>query len=505
MRKLMVGDWVLVRPGEKVPADGIVVAGLSWCDEAMLSGESRPVHKTVGAAVVAGSINVDGSLTVEVRSTGADTALAHIVALVEEAQGSKPKVQRVADRIVPWFVAATLGLALVTFAYWFDADMDKAMLAAVSVLIITCPCALGLATPMGIAVGVGAGASLGVLVRQGQALERLSDITHIVFDKTGTLTEGYMRVVACRAEPGFEREEVLVLAAAVERHSMHPLAQAICRTLEESDSPLPGCEDFLAHTGQGVSGRVGEHRLLIGNLAMMRGHGVEVGEALLEARQAIESGMGVGVIVAIDGRAAGILHLQDRLRPEAQSLITALKGRGIGISMLTGDSWAAARALADSFGGIGVVAECSPADKEAEVRRLQQAGESVLMIGDGVNDAPALARADVSMAMGSGMDVSKASADIVLVASDLSRVGFAMHLARTTLSTIRRNIAISLAYNLVLVPMAMAAMVTPLFAAVAMPVSSMLVIGNALMIRRRVRVKNSCGADAGRSMAVAAG
>jgi len=492
VRKLRVGDHVLVRPGEKVPADGIVISGSSYVDESMLSGESRPLQKESDASVVAGSMNIDGLLTVEVRSIGADTALARIVTLVEEAQGSKASVQRIADRIVPWFVAATIGLALITFTYWLGENFDKALLASVSVLIITCPCALGLATPMGIAVGVGAGARYGVLVRHGQALELLSSVTHVVFDKTGTLTEGKMSVSDVIPANGFEHDELIRLAAAVEAGSSHPLASAI--SAEQNGEQLP-CDTFLSEPGLGVSGRVAGKDVVIGNLRLMNREGVVVPEDIQLKQNQIEQQMGVGVVIAVDGLLAGVIHVQDRLRDEAGALICLLREKGLSITMLTGDSVQAAGVLKERLGEMHVAAELMPEDKEIEVRRLQQLGEKVLMIGDGVNDAPALARADVSMAMGSGMDVSMACADIVLVASDLSRVGYAINLAQKTLSAIRQNIGISLAYNLILVPAAMAALVTPVFAAIAMPISSLLVIGNAIMIRRRVQAVDSSGDD----------
>ncbi|HKI60137.1 MAG TPA: heavy metal translocating P-type ATPase [Mariprofundaceae bacterium] len=485
-RKLVVGDRLLVRPGEKVPADGVVIAGRSNVDESMLSGEAKPVLKLNDDSVVAGSINLDGSLTIEVRLIGADTALAHIVALVEEAQGTKAPVQRLADRIVPWFVAATLGLALITFLYWLRSDFDTALLAAVSVLIITCPCALGLATPMGIAVGVGAGAQRGVLVRNGEALETLSAVTHVVFDKTGTLTEGKMRVVDVMPSPGFEKEQIIRITAALESQSRHPLATAIVEAARLF--PALACESFVSENGLGVKGLVEGHAIVIGNVRLMQREEVDGLDEFSTQTKEIEQRGGTAVFVSIDGQLAAVIDIQDRLRDEAAALIKSIQHMGISMTMLTGDAHQAARELQQQLGDMDVVAELLPEEKEAEVRRLQERGERVLMIGDGVNDAPALARADVSMAMGSGMDVSMACADIVLVSSDLSRVGFAMSLAEKTLSTIRQNIVLSLLYNLILVPAAMAALVTPVFAAIAMPISSLLVIGNAILIRKRVRL-----------------
>ena len=484
-RKLSVGDRLLVRPGEKVPADGVVISGRSNVDESMLSGEARPVLKVSEDSVVAGSINLDGSLTIEVRLIGADTALAHIVALVEEAQGTKAPVQRLADRIVPWFVAATIGLALLTFLYWVRSDFDTALLAAVSVLIITCPCALGLATPMGIAVGVGAGAKRGVLVRNGEALETLSAVTHVVFDKTGTLTEGKMRVVDVVTLPEFEKEQIIRIAAALESQSRHPLASAMVDAARLF--PALACESFVSENGLGVKGQVEGRAVVIGNLRLMQREGIDGLDQFSTQIKEIEKSGGTAVAVSIDGHLSAVVDIQDRPRDEAEALIKSIQQMGISMTMLTGDSYQTAKELQQQLGDMNVVAELLPEEKEAEIRKLQEREERVLMIGDGVNDAPALARADVSMAMGSGMDVSMACADIVLVSSDLSRVSFAMSLAQKTLSTIRQNISISLAYNLILVPAAMAAFVTPVFAAVAMPISSLLVIGNAILIRKRVQ------------------
>lgn len=495
VRKLQQGDRLLVRPGEKIPADGEVLQGQSYVDESMLTGESRPLQKTMGCSVAAGTMNVDGSLTLRVEDAGSGTMLARIVQLVEAAQGSKASVQRIADRIVPWFVAVTLGLAAFTFLFWLRQDFDTALLAAVSVLIITCPCALGLATPIAIAVGVGAGAGRGVLIRNGQALESLSKITHVVFDKTGTLTEGEMRVLDISPANNFDRANVLKLAASVELCSQHPVAQAVIKELAEdgdmagmTTSTLPPCEDFTLKSGLGISGVVEGHHVALGSRRLMEKAGIDVPDELRQQQQQIEKAMGMAVFIAVDGLLAGLIHVQDKVRDESAALINTLQQQGIGMTLLTGDSRQAAEQLQTRLGKMDVVAEVLPEGKEAEIVRLQQRGEHVLMIGDGVNDAPALARADISIAMGSGMDVSMECADIVLMKNDLGRVGFAVLLAQKTLRTIRQNIGISLFYNIVLVPAAMAAMITPVFAAIAMPVSSLLVIGNAILIHRRISV-----------------
>ena len=493
VRKLKAGDQVLVRPGEKIPADGKVLHGHSHVDESMLSGESHPVRKEVGSQAIAGTINMDGSLTLSVEDVGNNTVLAKIVHLVEVAQGSKAAVQRVADRIVPWFVAATLGLATLTFLYWARHDLNLALLAAVSVLIITCPCALGLATPMAIAVGVGAGSKRGVLVRNGQALESLSKITHVVFDKTGTLTEGRMQVVETLPTGGFDHARLLMLAAAVESQSQHPLAQAITKAYTKQSRAssltavqLPRCNGFSIVPGMGVKGSIAASQVAIGNLRLMQKAGADIPQELKDEQLRIERAMGVGIMVAVDGRLAGLIHIQDKVRDQSADLINTLRTQGLGLTLLTGDSRGAAEQLQSQLGEMNIVAEVMPDEKELEIIRLQDQGERVLMIGDGINDAPALARADVSMAMGSGMDVSMECADIILMNSELERISFAFLLARKTLRTIYQNISISLLYNLILVPAAMAAMVTPVFAAIAMPLSSLLVIGNAVLIHRRV-------------------
>jgi Cu2+-exporting ATPase len=493
VRKLQQGDRLLVRPGEKIPADGEVLEGQSYVDESMLTGESRPLQKTTGCTVAAGTMNVDGSLTLLVQDAGSGTMLARIVHLVEAAQGSKAAVQRIADRIVPWFVAATLGLAIFTFLFWLSYDFDTALLAAVSVLIITCPCALGLATPMAIAVGVGAGAGRGVLIRNGQALESLSKITHVVFDKTGTLTEGEMRVLDISPANNFDRVQLLRLAVSVESCSQHPVAQAVIKELaadgdtEATPHPtLPPCKDFTLESGLGITGAVEGQYVALGNMRLMEKGNIPVSKEFKQQQQQIEQAMGMAVFIAVDGLLAGLIHVQDKVRDESAALIETLKQQSIGMTLLTGDSRRAAEQLQSQVGEMDIVAEVLPEEKEAEVVRLQQAGEHVLMIGDGVNDAPALARADISIAMGSGMDVSMECADIVLMTSDLGRVGFAVLLAQKTLRTIRQNIGISLFYNIMLVPAAMAAMITPVFAAIAMPVSSLLVIGNAILIHRRI-------------------
>jgi len=454
----------------------------------MLSGEPNMVRKQQGDPVSAGTLNVDAPLIVVVRYTANNTKLARMIHLVEAAQASKAPVQKLADRIVPWFVAMTLGLAALTFVYWLPYDINTALLAAFAVLIITCPCALGLATPMAIAVSSGVGAKAGVLVRNGDALERLSGVDHVVFDKTGTLTHGRMRVVQVDSlSQAIGKQQVLQLAASVERNFPHPLARAICH---EAESQGCACLPTLEHAmipGMGVEAQWAGRKLYLGNARLMRQRGVILSVELQSREQGIEDSMGICVWLAMDAELIGLIHVQDSLRDGAIEVIAALRQAGMGLTMLTGDSARAAAYVRQQLGEMDVVAEVLPEKKAQLVRQLRESGKTVLMVGDGVNDAPALALADVAIAMGSGSDASMETSDVVLMSSDIRHVLYAVNLGRQTLKTIRQNLMLSLAYNVLLVPVAMAALITPVFAAIAMPLSSLMVIGNAMLIRRRMK------------------
>jgi len=485
IRAVKPGDLVLIRPGDHIPVDGTIVEGRSNVDEAMLSGESRPVAKGIGDKVSAGTLNSDSALTVRVEGTLRNTSLGRIIRLVEEAQASKAPIQCTADRIVPWFVATTLLLATATFVYWYThSHFELALMAATSVLIITCPCAFGLATPMSIASAAGLGARHGILIKNGEVLETLSHIDHFVFDKTGTLTEGRMQVQAVvTSGEDVGEDELLAQVAALEQFSEHGIARAIEDEAEARELPLPEASAVENRPGFGLQGRVGGQRLVVGTRAWLQQHGIEADPALQRHVAAWES-RGISCVhVALDGREAGIIAIADRLRPDARRLIEHLRARGHRLTLLSGDRRAVAEAIADQLGGMQVIAEVLPEDKDRIIRELQEQGARVAMVGDGINDAPALIRADVGIALGSGTDVSGESADIVLMNDELEKVGLAVALSHRTLRTIRQNIGISVVYNIIMVPLAMSAVITPLVAAIAMPISSLLVIGNAARIR----------------------
>ncbi len=500
VRALKLGETVLVRPGEKIPVDGKVLSGESSVDESMLTGESVPVHKVSGASVAAGTLNGPGVLHIEVRGMLRDTALGRIIRLVEEAQISKAPIQCVADRVVPWFVAVTLSLAAVTFLVWLPKDLELALMSATAVLIITCPCAFGMATPMSITVAAGLGAKHGILIKNGAVLESLSGIDHVVFDKTGTLTEGRPSVSRVQglsvswdaSEQGGPAEELLaVLApvAAMERFSEHPVGGAILRLGEAFgvSSQRHEVRELVVRPGLGIKALVHGVWVHAGTELWLRQEGVAVVPTLGEmAEQWTAEGL-LSVRCALAGEERLLLGLEDRLRKAAPEVISRLKAEGNRVTLLTGDRQRIAELIAAQLGGVEVIAEVLPEEKERVIAGLQRGQHRVAMVGDGINDAPALVRADVGIAMGSGTDVSIASADIVLMSSDLGRVHQAWALSRRTLRTIRQNIGISILYNAIMVPLAMMGLITPLVAAIAMPISSLAVIGNSARIRTLFR------------------
>ncbi len=485
IRGVKVGEHVLIKPGYKVPVDGVILEGRSSVDESMLSGESAPVSKSVGMMVSTGTLNVNGALLVEVRSTLQNTMLAKIIRLVEEAQTSKAPIQRIADMIVPWFILVTLICASLTFWFWHAQSFEIALMAATSVLIITCPCALGMATPMSIAVASGLGSKHGILVKNGLVLETLSKVSHFVFDKTGTLTEGKMSVAQLRVAQGDSAEQVHARAAAVERYSEHSVARAIVNAAEAQqlhyrDLPV---QVFRSEAGLGVTAIVEGKTILLGNVAWLARQGVTLNNELQNQAYEFEAQAMSCVHYAQEGKHIGVFALADQLRSDAQQLVNELRSSGIAMTLLSGDRKPVAEAIARQLGGMEVIAEVMPQDKDQVIQRLQKMGAVVAMVGDGINDAPALIRADVGIALGSGTDVSVESADIVLMHNELNKVRQATLLSRRTLRTIKQNIGLSFVYNSIMVPLAMMGHVTPLVAAITMPISSLLVIGNAARIR----------------------
>ncbi|MDD2701114.1 MAG: heavy metal translocating P-type ATPase [Sideroxydans sp.] len=489
IRAVMLGDQVMVKPGYTVPVDGVVLEGRSAVDEAMLSGESAPVHKQAGDVVSAGTVNTTGALLVEVRTQLQDTTLSKIIRLVEEAQSSKAPIQRLADTIVPWFVLVTLLCACLTFFLWNAQDFEVALMAATSVLIITCPCALGMATPMSIAVASGLGAKHGILVKNGLVLETLSKVTHFVFDKTGSLTEGKMSVVRSDMVQGINAQEMIAKAAAAERYSEHSTARALVKFAEQQELLYRTIEvsDFHATAGLGVAAIVDGQEVRLGSASWLTLSGIELDEILQKQVHELESQAMSCVYMACAGRHVAIFGLADQLRADAQQLVSTLREAGISMTLLSGDRRPVVEAIARQLGGMEVIAEVMPQDKDQVIQRLQQRGEIVAMVGDGVNDAPALIRSNVGIALGSGTDVSLDSADIVLMHNELSKVLQATQLSQRTLLTIKQNIGLSFVYNLIMVPLAMMAKVSPLVAAITMPISSLIVIGNAARIRTMFR------------------
>jgi Cu+-exporting ATPase len=491
LEQVSQGDLVRVRPGERVPVDGRVIEGVSAVDESMLTGEPVPAEKGPGAEVIGGTVNGTGTFLFRATRVGRDTALAQIVEMVRRAQGSKAPVQRLADRIAAVFVPAVLVLGALTFATWYlvgpDPHLTHALVAFITVVVIACPCAMGLATPTAIMVGTGRGAGEGILIRGGEALELAARIQAVVFDKTGTLTAGWPSVGEVVAAPGFEADEVLDLAASVERGSEHPLAAAILSAAADKGLGTRAVEGFEAVAGRGVRGSVAGRAVVAGTAAFLAESGVDV-SALPEP------GAGASATyVAVDGRTAGLLTTVDRIKPEAAAAVRELSGAGIEVWMITGDRSATARSVAEAVGIAPehVLAQVLPGGKAEAVTRIQGRGLRVAMVGDGINDAPALAQADVGIAIGSGADVALEASDITLVGGDPRAVAAGIELSRQTLRVIRQNLAWAFGYNIVLIPVAMGLLyplagvtLNPALAAAAMAMSSVSVVTNSLRLRR---------------------
>ncbi|MDP2411012.1 MAG: heavy metal translocating P-type ATPase [Pseudolabrys sp.] len=488
------GDRLRVRPGDKVPVDGVVLEGRSSLDESMVTGESMPVTKEKDARVIGGTLNASGSFVMRADKVGRETLLAQIVQMVATAQRSRAPIQRLADRVSGWFVPTVIAVALVAFAAWATFGPEPrfayGLVAAVSVLIIACPCALGLATPMSIMVGVGRGAQAGVLIKNAEALERMEKVDTLVVDKTGTLTEGKPKVVAVVAADGFDEAQVLRLAASAERSSEHPLATAIVREATDRAIDLAPVQDFDSPAGKGVIGMVEGKRLAIGNAKFLAELSIDTAALSVEAERLRADGA-TAIFVAVDGKPAGIIAIADPVKPTTPDAVRALKALGIRVVMLTGDNRTTALAVARRLGIDEVEAEVLPDQKSAVVEKLRGEGRVVAMAGDGVNDAPALAAADVGLAMGTGSDVAIESAGVTLLGGDLTGIVRARALSAATMNNIRQNLFFAFVYNAAGVPIAAGVLyptfgllLSPIIAAAAMALSSVSVVGNALRLRR---------------------
>jgi len=494
VEEVTLGDIVVVRPGEKIPVDGIVKEGYSSVDESMVTGESLPVEKKVGDMAIGATINKTGTFKFEAIKVGKDTVLAQIVRLVQEAQGSKPPIARMVDVIASYFVPVVISIAIVTFIVWYffgpHPAVTYAFLNFVAVLIIACPCALGLATPTSIMVGTGKGAENGILIRGAEALETAHQLSTIVLDKTGTLTKGEPSVTDITGSEKFTKREILTLAASAEKGSEHPLGEAIINKAEEEGIGLLESKDFQAIAGHGIEAIVDSKRILLGNLRLMEEKKVSLNGLLDKAEQLSNDGK-TPMFLAVNGVAGGIIAVADTLKENSKEAVGALHQMGLEVVMLTGDNERTAKAIASQIGIDRVLAEVLPEMKAEEVKRLQAQGKKVGMVGDGINDAPALAQADVGIAIGTGTDVAMESSDITLISGDLRGIVTAIALSKATIRNIKQNLFWAFAYNTILIPVAAGVLfpffgilLNPIFAAGAMAISSVTVVSNALRLRR---------------------
>ncbi|MCY3797093.1 MAG: heavy metal translocating P-type ATPase [Chloroflexi bacterium] len=481
------GDILLVKPGERIPVDAIVTDGRSAVDESMLTGESLPVDKSVGAEVYGGAINQQGRLIIEAQRVGRDTVLAQIIRLVEQAQGSKAPIQAIADRVASVFVPAVIALAIITLVGWLTlggADLPTAILNMIAVLVIACPCALGLATPTAIMVGSGRGAEAGILFRSSEALERAGALTTILLDKTGTITQGQPAVTEVLAAPGFSERDVLQFSASAEAASEHPLALALLDEAKARGIATLPLQNFEASPGRGLIAAIENKDILVGSPRFIAENNIDINALEADIARSQNKGATV-VLLAIDGTPAGAIAIGDTVKPSSAAAISALRQRGLDVALVTGDNRQTADAIAREVGIERVLAEAPPADKAEAVKQLQYEGATVAMVGDGINDAPALAQADIGFAIGSGTDIAIEAGDITLVGGDLKALAAALDLSKATLRAIHQNLFWAFIYNIVLIPVAMLGGLIPMFAAAAMAFSSVFVVSNSLRLRGR--------------------
>ena len=481
---VMVGETVVVRPGEKIPTDGVVLEGSSSVDESMLTGESIPVEKAPGAEVIGGTLNRTGLFRFRATRVGSETALAQIIKFVEAAQGSSAQVQRLADKVTGYFVPAVVLIAVLAFIGWLIAgNFPQALLAFIAVLIISCPCALGVATPAALMVGVGKGAENGILIRGGEVLERAERLSTVIFDKTGTLTRGQPSVTDVIPLTERPEEEILRLAAAVEIGSEHPLGEAIVRAAKHQMLDIPKVNNFEAIPGHGIRGQVNGDRILLGNRRLFQEQGYPIEKPTEDRLTLLESDGKTAMLVGCNGLLVGIVAVADTLKPEAQEAIAALRRERVKVILLTGDNRRTAEAIARQLGIEQVIAEVLPGDKAQVVKDIQRRGEAVAMVGDGVNDAPALATADIGIAIGSGADVAKETGGIILVKNDVRDVVAAIRLSRATMVKIKQNLFWAFIYNTIGLPIAALGFLNPIIAAAAMALSSLSVIVNSSLLK----------------------
>jgi P-type Cu+ transporter len=500
---ISVGDLLRIRPGDKIPVDGVVVEGTSRIDESMVTGEPMPVEKAKGSNVIGATVNANGTLTIRAEKVGRDTMLSQIVKMVADAQRSRAPIQRMADKVAGWFVPIVMLVSVMSFAAWFflgpSPAFSYALIAAVSVLIIACPCALGLATPMSIMVGIGRGAKSGILIKDAASLEILEKVDTLVVDKTGTLTQGRPALTEVVSLDGFSDSDILTLSAALEKGSEHPLAEAIVRSAEEKGLDLPKASDFESVTGKGVQGHVGGKSIALGNSKMMEAAGADI-SALKEDAERLRTQGATAMFLAVDQKIAGLIAVSDPIKDTTESAIRALHAAGLRIVMLTGDNATTAKSVAVKLGIDEVHADVLPEEKSKIVKQLRESGAIVAMVGDGVNDAPALAAAHVGIAMGTGTDVAMESAGLTLLKGDLNGIVGAIRLSRATMRNIRQNLFFAFAYNAVGVPVAAGVLypyfgilLSPVIAAAAMSLSSVSVVANALRLGAKLDWSTAMG------------